>query len=95
VEAVWNLVKPRFGLQSYSQMMNERGMAGWVKLRLKSKPKKERKRRLGDLFSFWWWIWKEQNSRIFEDKERLVIQLDRLIQDEINLQLVDFLSADH
>jgi hypothetical protein len=32
-------------------------------------------------------IWKERNGRIFENKERSALQLAKLTQDEINLQL--------
>jgi hypothetical protein len=59
------------------------GPIQWVKQLFFGGTKKEKKRKLGILFTFWWMIWKERNSRIFEDKQRSVSQLIRLIQEEI------------
>jgi hypothetical protein len=36
-------------------------------------------------FSLWWFIWKEHNNRIFDNKELSALQLAKHIQDEILL----------
>jgi hypothetical protein len=48
--------------------------------------KKEKRKHLGMLFTFWWCIWKEHNKRIFKNKECSSHELARLVQDEIGLQ---------
>jgi hypothetical protein len=53
---------------------------------LRSGSMEEKQRRMGALFTFWWWVWKERNGRIFEGKERSAMQLAQIIQDEVRLQ---------
>jgi hypothetical protein len=64
-EVVWNLIAFQFGLQDFSHMSGLRISAEWYKMQLTFKPKKERQRRLGILFTSWWLIWKERNTRVF------------------------------
>jgi hypothetical protein len=51
-----------------------------------SSTSKEKRRKLGILFTFWWLIWKERNKRVFEQKEASVLQLCNLIQESIHWQ---------
>jgi hypothetical protein len=44
---------------------------------------KERRKRLGILFTFWWQLWKGRNRRIFEAKEILASALAGVIKDEV------------
>jgi hypothetical protein len=64
-EAVWNLVTAKFHFPSYSHLPQEGGHVGWILHFLRSGTKKDKRRKLGMLFSFWWEVWKEQNRRIF------------------------------
>jgi hypothetical protein len=52
--------------------------------------KKEKKRKLGMLCTFWWLLWKERNQRVFENKHSSVLQVARLAQQQIRLQLLIF-----
>jgi hypothetical protein len=47
------------------------GPCQWVRRLLQGGSTKEKKRRLGILFTFWWAIWKERNRRVFESKKML------------------------
>jgi hypothetical protein len=84
-EAVWNSIANKFRLPSFIVLSGAGGPKQWVRSLLAAGPKKEKKRKLGVLFTFWWLIWKERNSRIFEDKERSLVSLSQLIQEEITL----------
>jgi hypothetical protein len=64
-ETVWNLVAARFNLPSYAEMPPEGGPVEWVKSMLKSGTKREKRRKFGIVFNFWWQIWKEHNRIIF------------------------------
>jgi hypothetical protein len=44
---------------------------------------KEKKKRLGILFTMWWAIWKERNRRVFESKEMSAYQLSCWILNEL------------
>jgi hypothetical protein len=68
-EAVWNLIAPTLHVKDYSLMIQLGGPKDWVNELLRSGSSKMKKINLGALFSFWWMIWKEQNRRIFQNKE--------------------------
>jgi hypothetical protein len=68
-------------------MSHTGGPVQWVKYLLLYGSKKEKKKKLGILFTFWWLIWRERNNRIFEDKHRSVPQLIKLIQDSLKVDL--------
>jgi hypothetical protein len=56
---------------------------GWVKTLARIGSRKDRKKNLGILITFWWSIWKERNKRIFEDKEMFAQDLACLIQETV------------
>jgi hypothetical protein len=92
-EAVWNLIAHRFNLPAYNMMAAEGGPTQWYSMQLRSGSRKEKQRRMGVLFTFWWWVWKERNYRTFEGRERSAMQLAQIIQDEVRLQLSIFQPA--
>jgi hypothetical protein len=85
VEAAWNIIAPRNRLSSYAQMPRDEGATQWVRHNLKTGTK-EKKEKLGALFIFWWWVWKERNNRIFRNEEVPAQRLGHLILAEICLQ---------
>jgi hypothetical protein len=64
-EAVWNIIASKFGLPHFMVMSSAGGPIEWMHLLTASGSKKEKKRKMGTLFTFWWLIWKERNKRIF------------------------------
>jgi hypothetical protein len=68
-------------------MISSGGPLQWVDLLLQSGSRKEKRKKLEILFSFWWMIWKERNKRIFEHVEISASQLGYLIQEVISMQL--------
>jgi hypothetical protein len=93
-EATWDLIASRFSLPDYSHLSAQGGLIQWVNHLVSGGTKKEKKKRLGILFTFWWMIWKERNRRIFDDKHISAFQLASLAIDEINLQLAVLPPAD-
>jgi hypothetical protein len=63
-EALWNAFSSRLGLPRYDILPAEGGPREWVRCLLTMGNKRERKKNLGYLFTFWWHIWKERNHRI-------------------------------
>jgi hypothetical protein len=61
-----------------------KGPIDWTIFLLASGNKKERSRKLGILFAFWWQGWKERNCRIFEDKHQSPLQVPALLQDHLS-----------
>jgi hypothetical protein len=61
-EVVWNLTAPSFSLLGYNQMSG--GPLQWVKCMLQSGSKKEKRRKLGVMFTIWWMIRKERNNSL-------------------------------
>jgi hypothetical protein len=62
-------VASKFNLPSFNSLSLAGGPLEWVSQILKVSPKREKRKNLGILVTFWWMIWKERNKRIFEDKE--------------------------
>jgi hypothetical protein len=46
---------------------------------------KDKRKKLGTLFTFWWQVWKERNRRIFKGKELSIPQLSAIFNDQILL----------
>jgi hypothetical protein len=82
-EALWNLTRNQHGLPTYDTLMAAGGPVDWVRSLLISGTAKEKRKRLGVLFSFWWQVWKESNRRIFEGKEKSVPQVANLLKEHI------------
>jgi hypothetical protein len=90
-QAAWNLTVDNFNLPLYGEMAAaEKRLIGSNTL---NQGKKEKKRKLGILFTFWWMIWKERNRRIFEDSHLSAQQLARMARDEIQLHLTSFFAC--
>jgi hypothetical protein len=51
-EVVWNHLTLWFGLQGYSQMIAEGGPTEWYMMQMKTKPEKERQKRVRIVFTF-------------------------------------------
>jgi hypothetical protein len=65
-EAVWNIVAHKFDLPGYGALIHSEGPLGWIQQIAGSGIKRQKRRNLGILFTFWWMVWKERNKRIFE-----------------------------
>jgi hypothetical protein len=83
--ALWVSAASAYNLPSYQQMPMQGGPSQWVRYLLSVGPIKERRKKLGFLFTFWWQIWKERNNRIFENKEKSIPQLTVQLQEQIRL----------
>jgi hypothetical protein len=46
---------------------------------------KDKRRKLGILFTFCWGIWNERNRRVFQAKEKSAVRLAYLIIDDVHL----------
>jgi hypothetical protein len=49
----------------------------------------DRRAKLGIIFTIWWYLWKERNRRIFDNKECSIPQLSALFNDDRTLFQVD------
>jgi hypothetical protein len=92
MEIVWNLTTPHFGLPDYSNMSG--GALNWVKCLLQSGSKKEKRRKMGVMFTVWWMILKERNNKVFEENKMAISRLVGLIKEEIKFQAYVFRSPD-
>jgi hypothetical protein len=84
-EAVWNLVANKFHLLELFGFSSSDGPVGWVSFLTSSGSTKQKRRKLGILFTFWWRIWKERNRRVFEQLETSTFQLAELIYEDNSL----------
>lgn len=83
-EAVWSTIAAQLNLPNFTHMSSLEGPIDWVSKLEQAESKQARKMNLGNLFFFWWNIWKERNRRIFEEIEKSVPQLANQILDDIN-----------
>jgi hypothetical protein len=65
-ETTWAIFAETYNLPSYQVMAAAGGPEKWSSLLLKMGPKEKRRKTSGMLFTFWWFIWKKRNKRIFE-----------------------------
>jgi hypothetical protein len=82
-EACWRKFALSFSLLGYDQLHTLHGLLEWLMFFQLTYKKNERRKKVGYLFKFWWHIWKERNHRIFDSKEKPVLKLWSLLQDEI------------
>jgi hypothetical protein len=66
-EALWKIFAARYGLPAYQNFASEADPIGWVNYFASTFSSKERKKKLGLLFLFWWSVWKERNRRFFSE----------------------------
>jgi hypothetical protein len=83
VEALWNVVANLFNLPNYDVLNAAGDPIQWVQSLSGSGSKRERRRKVGILFTFWRQLWKERNQRIFVDEELSVSRVASLIQDRV------------
>jgi hypothetical protein len=86
-EAAWNQVASKFSLPSYNDMP---GPVQWILKLVSGGSKKKRRKENWICSAFFWLIWKERNKRIFENKHSSAMQVARLAQEEINIQMSIF-----
>jgi hypothetical protein len=89
-EATWNLVVVQFNLPNFDMLGATGGPLHWVQVILNTSSRKEKREKLGILFTFWWPLWKERNRRTFDHKETSTSCLASMICDTIRLHLVAF-----
>jgi hypothetical protein len=54
----------------------------WAYLLLSSGCKKEKRTKLGLLFTFWWQLWKERNRRVFQGVELSSFRVAALFKEQ-------------
>jgi hypothetical protein len=69
-EADWNAIASIFHLPHYALMSYAGGPMEWIKNLQQAGYTEDKRKKLGILFMFWWFIWRERNSRIFYDKHK-------------------------
>lgn len=79
----WTKIAAGCNMPGYSEMAVSKNPADWVRIAISVGNKKEKKRRLGILFSFWWHIWKERNRRIFNNDQQPCGRIVEIIQEEL------------
>jgi hypothetical protein len=84
-EATWNLSAGTFDLPSYQTMVATGGPEQWLNHLQKMGSKETRRKNTGILITFWWFIWKERNKRIFEFSESSAHQVASRIVEAITL----------
>jgi hypothetical protein len=57
----------------------------WVILLYASGSKSLKRKKLGNMFFFWWHVWKERNSKIFDNKELSVPSVANLLMQDIHM----------
>jgi hypothetical protein len=65
-EAVWNLVVDKIDLPMYSNLSVSDNPMDWVQSLVRTGSKRDRKKNLGVLITFWWLIWKERNREFLK-----------------------------
>jgi hypothetical protein len=84
-EATWNLVALSLTCQALTCWEPQEVI-------LNTGSRKEKRKNLGILFTFWWLLWKERNQITFDHKETSASCLASMICDTIRLHLVAFVT---
>jgi hypothetical protein len=79
-------VATRFAMTGYAALNHSEGPAGWLRQIAALGDKRQKRRNIGILCTFWWMIWKERNHRMFEHVELAPNNLAPLINDSIVIQ---------
>jgi hypothetical protein len=69
-------------LPNYDTLVSLGGPVDWVLFFVGSSNVSDRRKKLGVLFFFWWYVWKEINNRIFNNAES-VPRAASVFQEEI------------
>jgi hypothetical protein len=81
-EALWRSVSNNLDLPPYDSVCHLVSPVDWVIFVSASGDRATRTKRLGNLFFFWWHVWKERNRIIFDGKEQSVAFIaNQLLQD--------------
>jgi hypothetical protein len=84
-EALWNSIAGDFNLPGFD-LLNQWGRpVDWVHHLVQNNSKKDRRKALGILFTFWWQLWKEKNRRVFDNYECSIPRLSALLKEDILL----------
>jgi hypothetical protein len=59
-------------------------IADWFSAISRTGSKKEQCCNAGIMFFSWWYVWKERNQRVFENKERSYLQVVDQIKSEVD-----------
>jgi hypothetical protein len=81
----WNLIAQTFNLPNYQAMVASGGPDQWLIFFQRMGSKELRRKNSGILITFWWFIWKERNKRIFEQSESSFCQVADRIVDAVAL----------
>jgi hypothetical protein len=66
-------------------MRTQGGPVQWVQFLLKSGPAAQKKQGIRVLFTFWWYIWKERNKKVFDQLESSAHATASLVQEAVLL----------
>jgi hypothetical protein len=93
MEADWNAIASIFHLPHYALMSYAGGPMEWIKNLQQAGYTEDKRKKLGILFMFWWFIWRERNSRIFYDKHKSFWATINAIQEQVVLNQVGLRRA--
>jgi hypothetical protein len=69
------------------------GPMEWIKNLQQAGYTTDKRKKLGILFTFWWFIWRERNRRFFYDKHKSFRATANAIQDQVVLNEVGLRQA--
>jgi hypothetical protein len=84
-EAVWDRIAHSVQLHPSLIPFHKGDIANWLNLIGRAGTRKQQKEYAGFVFFFWWFIWKERNQIIFEQKECSFVQVAGKILDALQV----------